>query len=54
MQYGRTMHARAAAEARKHMAGDVDRDSRRVVGPIRRVIYDTTKPSAAFGGTFSP
>ena len=27
-QYGRTLHARAAAEARKHMAGTVDCDSR--------------------------
>ncbi len=36
-QYGRTLHARAAAEARKHMAGTVDCDSRRAFGPIRSI-----------------
>ena len=36
-QYGRTMHARAAAEARKHGVGVVDCDSRRAVGPIRTI-----------------
>jgi hypothetical protein len=36
-QYGRTLHARAAAEARKHMAGAVDCDSPRAVGPIRTI-----------------
>jgi hypothetical protein len=42
-QYGRTLHARAAAEARKHGAGAVDCDSRRAVGPFRtiRAIYMT-------------
>ena len=35
----------------------VECDSRRAVGPTKnytRCIYDTTKPSAAFGGAFSP
>jgi hypothetical protein len=37
-QYDRTLHARAAAKARKHMTvGDVDCDSRRAVGPIRNI-----------------
>ena len=36
-QYGRTLHARAAAEARKHMAGAVDCDSRRAVGPPKTI-----------------
>ena len=36
-QYGRTLHARAAAEARKHMAGTVDCDSRRAVGPVTTI-----------------
>ena len=36
-QYGRTLHSRAAAEPRNHMAGAVDCDSRRVVGPIRTI-----------------
>ena len=38
-------------------AGAVDCDSRRAVGPVRtnytRDMLDTTKPSGAFGGTFS-
>ena len=36
-QYGRTLHVSAAAEARKHGAGDVGCDSRRAVGPIRTI-----------------
>ena len=36
-QYGRTLHARAAAEARKPGAGIVDCDSRRAVGPIKTI-----------------
>ena len=36
-QYGRTLHARAAAEARKHMAGTVDCDSRRGFGSVRPI-----------------
>ena len=36
-QYGRTLHARAAAEARKHGAGAVDCDSRRAVGPTKTI-----------------
>ena len=36
-QYGRTLHARAAAEARKHMAGTVDCDSRRAFGPTKTI-----------------
>ena len=32
-QYGRTLHARAAAEPRNHMAGTADCDSRHAVGP---------------------
>ena len=34
-QYGRTLHARAAAEPRNHMAGTVDCDSRRAFGSVR-------------------
>ena len=58
-QYGRTLHARAAAcaEPRNHGA----RDCRlrfssccQAYENYTRGIYDTTKPSAAFGGTFSP
>ena len=36
-QYGRTLHARAAAEPRNHGSGIVDCDSRRAVGPIRTI-----------------
>ena len=36
-QYGRTLHARAAAEARKPGAGVVDCDSRRDVGPTKTI-----------------
>ena len=36
-QYGRTLHSRAAAEARKHGAGSVDCDSRRAVGPPKTI-----------------
>jgi hypothetical protein len=38
-QYGRTctLHARAAAEPQNHMAGAVDCDSHRAVGPIRTI-----------------
>ena len=36
-QYGRTLHARAAAEARKHGAGTADCDSRRAVGPTKTI-----------------
>ena len=36
-QYGRTLHARAAAEPRNHMAGAVDCDSRRAVGPTKTI-----------------
>ena len=36
-QYGRTLLARAAAEARKHMAGTVDCDSRRAFGSVRTI-----------------
>ena len=38
-QYGRTLHARAAAEARKHGAGavHVDCDYRRAVGPTKTI-----------------
>ena len=36
-QYGRTLHARAAAEPRNHMAGTVDCDSRRAVGPTKTI-----------------
>ena len=36
-QYGRTLHARAAAEPRNHMARAVDCDSRRDVGPTKTI-----------------
>ena len=36
-QYGRTLHARAAAEPRNHMAATVDCDSRRSVGPTKTI-----------------
>ena len=36
-QYGRTLHARAAAEPRNHKAGALDCDSRRAVGPMRTI-----------------
>ena len=36
-QYGRTLHARAAAEPRNHRAGALDYDSRRTLGPIRTI-----------------
>jgi hypothetical protein len=36
-QYGRTLHARAAAEARKHMAGTIDCDSRRAFGSVTSI-----------------
>ena len=41
--YGRTLHARAAAEALKHGVGAVDCDSRRAVGPTKTigVVYMT-------------
>jgi hypothetical protein len=32
------MHARAAAEPRNHMAGAVDCDSRRAVGPTKTIL----------------
>ena len=53
------MRGRApAAKARKHGApGAVDCNSRRAVGPTKinymSGILDTTRPSGAFGGTFS-
>ena len=37
-QYGRTLHARAAAEPRNHMAGTVDCDSRRAFGSVTYVL----------------
>ena len=42
-QYGRTLHARAAAEPRNHMAGTVDCDSRRAFGSVTTigVVYMT-------------
>jgi hypothetical protein len=36
-QYGRTLHACAAAEPRNNGAGAVDCDSRRAVGPVRTI-----------------
>ena len=36
-QYGRTLHARAAAEPRNHGAGIVDCDTRRAVGPTKSI-----------------
>jgi hypothetical protein len=38
-QFGRTLHARAAAEPRNLMAGavDLDCDSRRAVGPTKTI-----------------
>jgi hypothetical protein len=36
-QYGRTLHARAAAVPRNHMVGAVDCDSRRAVGHVRTI-----------------
>ena len=36
-QYGRTLHARAAAEPRNHMAGTVDCDSRRAFGSVTTI-----------------
>ena len=36
-QYGRTLQARAAAEPRNHMAGAIDCDSRRAVGPTKTI-----------------
>ena len=39
------------ASSSNDRAGAVDCDSRRAVGPTN---MDTTKPSGAFGGTFSP
>ena len=36
-QYGRTLHARAAAEPRNRGAGTADCDSRRAVGPTKTI-----------------
>ena len=36
-QYGRTLHARAAAEPRNHMAGTVDCDPRRAFGSVTTI-----------------
>ena len=36
-QYGRTPHARAAAEPRNHMVGTVDCDFRRAFGSVRTI-----------------
>ena len=36
-QYGRTLHARAAAEPRNHEVGAVNCDSRRAVGPTKTI-----------------
>ena len=51
--YIRTCTGTASSSNDGAVAVLVECDSRRAVGPTRG-IYDTTKPSAAFGGTFSP